>query len=162
MRRSWSLFAVSAWLTLQGCYEFIPTSTTTPPTGETVVLQISDRGRVALGERLGPGVTQIQGRVTSVADDQVSMSVASVGYVSGETSLWSGETMTMSREFVGNVSVRTFSKSRTWVAVGASVAVAGFFIATRGLSIFFNDLPKEPGDGTEGPVSFRLKFGISF
>lgn len=90
------------------------------------------------------------------------MSVASVGYVSGETSLWSGESMTMSREFVGNVSVRQLSKSRTWTAVGVSAAVAGFFVATRGLSIFFNDLPREPGEGPEGPVSFRLKLGFGF
>lgn len=162
MKRSWSPLVVTAWLALQGCYVYVPASTTTPPTGETVVLQISDRGRVALGERLGPGVTQIQGRVTSVGEEQVSMSVASVGYVSGETSLWSGETMTMSREFVGNVSVRQLSKSRTWVTVGASAAVAGFFIATRGLTIFFNDLPREPGDGGEGPASLRLKLGFSF
>lgn len=149
-------------MALQGCYVYVPASTTAPPTGETVVLQISDRGRVALGERLGPGVTKIQGRVTSVAEDQVSMSVASVGYVSGETTLWSGESMTMSREFVGNVEVRTLSKSRTWMAVGGAAAVAGFFIATRGLSIFFNDLPTEPGGDGEGPASLRLKLRFSF
>lgn len=162
MKRSWSSFLLVALLALQGCYVYAPVQSPVPSAGETVVLNISDRGRVALGERLGPGVTRIQGRVTSVADESVSMSVASVGYVSGERSLWSGESVSLSRDYVNTVEVRRLSKGRTWTLVGATTVVVGTFIATHGLISFFNDLPNGDDGGGEGPISFRLRVGLPF
>jgi hypothetical protein len=162
MKRSCSPFWMVALLALQGCYIYAPVQSPVPPTGQSVVLNISDRGRVALGERLGPGVTRIQGRVTSVEDESVSMSVAAVGYISGERSLWSGESVSLSRDFVNTVEVRQLSKSRTWMLVGATTVVVGTFIATHGLTAFFNDLPNDDGGPDGGPISFRLRVGLPF
>lgn len=162
MKKRWSSFTVVALLTLQGCYVYTPVYTSAPPTGESVVLNISDRGRVALGERLGPGVISIRGRVNSVAEEQLSLNVASVGYISGETSLWSGEAMSLSREYVSHVQVRKLSKSRTWMVVGATTVVVGTFIATRGLLSFLTDLTGGGGEGEPPPQSFRLNFGLRF
>jgi hypothetical protein len=146
-----------ALLALQGCYTYAPVQSSVPPTGETVVLNISDRGRVALGERLGPGVTRIQGRVTNVADQQLSLNVASVSYVSGERSLWSGESVSLDQDYVGTVEVRRLSKGRTWAAVGISTVAVAVFIATNGLQTLLGDLPDDDGDGGIGPVSLRLR-----
>lgn len=162
MKHSWSSLTVVALLTLQGCYVYAPVYTSAPPTGETVVLNISDRGRVALAERLGPGVTSIRGRVGTVAEEQLSVSVASVGYISGDNSLWSGESMSLSREYVSHVQVRKLSKSRTWVAVGATTVAVGTFIATRGLFSFLSNLTGGERDPGQGEQSLRLNFGLRF
>ena len=162
MRRTCSPLTIVALLALQGCYVNAPLLEPAPRPGETVVLQISDRGRVALAERLGTGVNRIQGRVTNVSDDLLSLNVASVAYISGDKSLWSGEAMTLNREMVGSTQVRRLSKARTWTAVGATTVVVGTFIATRGLFAFLGDLPDGPGDGGEGPTTFRLKIGFPF
>jgi hypothetical protein len=152
MRRTRASIALTALLASQGCYVTTPLVRPSPETGEVVVLQISDRGRVALADRLGAGVSRIQGRVQSASDDLLSLRVASVGYVSGETDAWSGETVTINREYVGTTQLRRFSRSRTWVAVGVTTLVAGSFIASRGLRTALVDLVSGSGGGTGGPA----------
>lgn len=162
MKRPWSSLTVVALLALQGCYINAPLQTSVPPTGKTVVLQISDQGRVSLGERLGPGVSQIQGRVTSVVEQQVAINVASVGYISGERSLWGGESVSLSRDFVSSIQIRKLSKSRTWIAVGATTVAVGAFMASRGLLAFFTNISDGGGPEPEPPASLRLNFGFHF
>lgn len=162
MKTPWSSLTVVALLTLQGCYVYTPLHTSVPPTGETVVLNISDRGRVALAERLGPGVISIRGRVATVAEQELSVSVASVGYISGDNSLWTGESMSLNREFVSHVQVRKLSKSRTWVAVGATTVAVGTFIATRGFFSFLSSLTGGEQDPGQGEQSLRLNFRFGF
>jgi hypothetical protein len=164
MKKSWSSLTVVALLTLQGCYVYTPLYTSAPPTGESVVLNISDRGRVALAERLGPGVISVKGRVATVAEEQMSINVSAVGYISGENSLWSGESMSLSREYVSNVQVRKLSKSRTWMTVGVTAVAVGTLIATRGLLVGFFGLDNgnDPGCDPNCPTSLRLNLGFRF
>jgi hypothetical protein len=162
MRRLCIHAMIVALPALQGCYTYLPLQATPPAAGESVQLQISDRGRVELSERLGHGVSRIEGRITGVNGDQYAINVSSIAYVSGENSLWSGESVRLSRDFVQQVQVRTLDKQRTWIAAGVTtVAVVGF-IASRGLLVdFFGGGSEEPSGG-EPPASFRLKFGFPF
>ena len=161
-RRPWISFSflIAAGQALQGCYVYVPLQSPTPAVGEAVQLQINDRGRVELGERLGPGVRSVSGRVTGVVEDQLALNVSSVRYVSGENSVWTGEAMRFSRSYVSFGEVRQLSKGRTWTVAGiATVAVVGF-IATRGLSAIFGGHSE---DGTpDPPASFRLDLGFRF
>ena len=140
---------------LAACYVTTPLDRPSPNAGEVVVLQISDQGRVALAERLGTGVARIQGRVQAASDDRLSLRVASIGYVSGETNRWSGEAVTIDREYVGTTRLRRLSRTRTWTAVGVTTIVIGSFIASRSLRSALTDLLSGPGEGTGGPVQLN-------
>jgi hypothetical protein len=145
MRCSSSLVLIAAAV-LQGCYTYVPLQTTTSPTvGERMVFHISDRGRVELGDRLGPGVTAIEGRVASNGSDVMSVSVIGVSYVSGERSTWSGETMRLDPGHVQFMRARRLDKGRTWLAAGAATVVVGAFIASRGLLGAFTG-ERDPGE----------------
>lgn len=145
---------------LQACYTYAPVQTTTPPVGETVLLQISDRGRVGLGERLGPGVAHIEGRVTQTNGDEYAINVFQVAYINGERSMWSGELVRLDRDFVAQLQERKLSKSRTWIAAGAATVAVTAFMASRGLLGFWTGDPEQPT--TEPPVSLRFGFGFHF
>ncbi len=139
-----TIFAVTA---LQGCYSYTPLETASVPIGETVELQVSDLGRVELSERLGRGVSTIEGRVTGTEGDQYLLDVFGISYLNGDHSKWSGESMRLDRGFVERASSRRLSKGRTWAAAGIAAVVVGTFIATQGLAGFAwggRDKPEPP------------------
>jgi hypothetical protein len=135
MPRQWLIVVVLA--VLQGCYTYAPLETGVPPVGERVELEISDRGRVELAERLGRGVMTIEGRLTAVTNDQYVLNVASVSYLGGETSRWSGESVRLARDQVEHAATRKLSRRRTWVMAAAIAVGVGVFIASRGLIVDF-------------------------
>lgn len=139
---------------LQGCYNYAPLETGVPAVGETVELQISDRGRLELNERLGRGVSKIEGRLTSVTDDLYLINVAAVSYLGGERNRWSGESMRLNRDYVDNAAVRKLSKRRTWIAASLAVVGVGVFIATRGLLVDFLGGSDDPSTDPP-PISLR-------
>jgi len=143
---------------LQGCYTYTPLQTAAPAIGETVQFQISDRGRVALGETMGSGVSSIEARITGATEDQFLIKVAGVVHMSGEKSTWSGESVRLNRDFVERVQLRKLSKSRSWVAaIGVSVAI-GTFIATRGLLGFNTGDRSDPIPDPPGSFRFPIRF----
>jgi hypothetical protein len=98
-----------------------------------LVLELNDRGRVALGDSIGPSGEEVEGTVTANSDSAYSLRVVRVGYLNGFSNNWNGEPLIVSRDLVGSVRERRFSRSRTWLtATGVSAAVVAF-IATRGL-----------------------------
>ena len=147
-----SLVAVLA----SGCYRTIPLETANPPVGETVSFIISDRGRVGLTDRLGPGVTRIDGRVVEVESDQYHISVFRIAQIGGTVSLWTGETMRLDRDFVDRLQGRQLSKKRTWLVAGGVTSAVVLFIATRGLHGMFNG-DEDPGDPPDPPDTRRVR-----
>lgn len=142
---------VAAMTALQGCYNYAPLDSGVAPVGETVEMQISDRGRVELGERLGRGVSKIEGRVTGAEGDIYMLNVFGVSYLSGDHSKWSGEAMRLDRSFVDRVATRHLSRGRTWAAVGVTAVAVGVLIATQGLAGFAFD--KRQPDPPPPPTS---------
>jgi hypothetical protein len=125
-------FTAGVVLLLQfGCYTYVP-ARSQPEPGSRVTLQISDQGRVALGERVGSGVTRIEGILVGSQDGDYVMRVYEVGSLNGN-SHWAGERVDVRQEHVVGIQERHFSKSRTALAVGASVAGVLIFAITRGL-----------------------------
>ena len=155
MRRSWLIIVLPGLAALTGCYAYVPFAETTPPVGQVLKLSISDRGRVELGERVGPGVAQLEGRVVSVDGDQLTLNVYRVEFISGESSQWSGESMRLNRDFVQRFSARRLSKSRTWLVAGVAVVAVTAFVASHGLFGFFTGEREDPTPPP--PTSLRLR-----
>lgn len=127
------------------CYANVPLSSA-PATGTPVVLEVNDRGRLALSESMGPSVGEIEGVLTSRTDSAYVVHVASVEYLNGNRTKWNGEAITVRADLVNRAAERRLSRSRTAlvaiVAAGATLA----FILTR--SIFGSGTPEgEPGEG---------------
>jgi hypothetical protein len=139
------LFALG---TAQGCYVYTPVVTTTP-VGTTLALDLSDRGRVGMGEQIGTSAKTIEGVLRTETDSAYVLNVSSVVYLNGQKNAWTGERLTLPRTMIANTRERRFSRSRT--ALAAAIGVGGViaFIASRGLLGLGNTSP-DPGPGPPG------------
>ncbi len=146
---------------LAGCYTYTPMSTgVAPAAGEAVALDITDAGRVQLGERFGPGVMRVEGRLTSDSEQQYALNVHRVAFFAAPPTRWSGEAVRIERGFVGSVWRRELSRGRTALAVGAVVAGAvGVFITTDLAGFFSGSTDPEPPP--PDPSSSRVGYGLT-
>jgi hypothetical protein len=143
--RARAFFALAAVIPLfQGCYEYVPIATATPPVGQLVELQVSDRGRVGLGERFGPGVQYIMGRLVSEQGNDLVVSVGSIKNIDGETHLWSGDTTRVNKDFIATVKGRQISTTRTALMALAGGAAVYLMISTKLLGAFSGSDDEEP------------------
>ena len=115
-----------------GCYVYTP-APVPPPQGSQVVLELNDRGRVALGDSIGPTGKEVEGTVVGSPDSSLLLSVARVGYLNGQSNKWNGERLSVARNLVDRATERRFSPARTWITVAAATAVTIAFIASRNL-----------------------------
>ena len=160
MRHAGRSVRVAVLATLTGCYTYVPLETAAPPVGESVALEITDQGRVSLGERFGPGVMRIEGRLTGTEGDQLLINVSRVANIRGEAAQWSGESVRLDRDFVGRLQERRLSKGRTWLAAGLTTAAIVALIATRGIYGFGSS--PEPTEPPPPPTSMVRGFRIAF
>jgi hypothetical protein len=144
--------AVSLLPGLDGCYTYKQSVTTAVQPGADVSLTITDQGRVGLGNRLGRGVLRVNGRVVNSRDSSDSVwvvQVSSVEMLAGQKTHWAGEEVRLPREYVSDVATREFSRGRTWLAVGVTVAAVALAIGTASLVAggSESDDTKPPPDG---------------
>ena len=93
-----------------GCYTYMPVApAASPVAGEPVALDITDAGRVGLAERFGPGLTRVEGRLTSPANQEYALSVHKVAFIGQPSSRWSGELVRIDRQYVTSVWQRKLS-----------------------------------------------------
>lgn len=149
--------AVAAVLLLPqviGCYQYVPVTAATPAAGQDVTIDISDRGRVALATQLGPGARRVHGRIIQAADTAYVLGLSGVEYL-GVPALakWSGEVVSVSRDYVTDVRERRLSRSRSWLAAGLVVvlaaAVSTIAIVGFGSEGGDNRTPPDGGGDTE-------------
>jgi hypothetical protein len=137
-----------------GCFTYAPLDTSsTVRAGEHVAVEVTDRGRVELGDRLGSGVLRIEGTLTRADTQEMVLNVWRVAMLDGGTARWSGESVRFRRDFAARVQTRTLNRPRTYLAAG--VGVVGLVLFTKafgldGLFIGGND----PDNGTP-PASSR-------
>jgi hypothetical protein len=124
----------------------------TPATGTTLVLDLNDRGRVVLGDQIGPSATKVEGEVASASDSVYSLRVSSVSYLNGQSNRWSGEPLAVPTNLVSQVKQRTFSRSRTAsLAVAAAAALAVLLKSTNlvGSGSGGGDVGRPPPSGSQ-------------
>jgi hypothetical protein len=128
-----------------GCYQYAPLDTSAGvQAGEHIAVEITDRGRAELGDRLGSGVLRLEGTLTRSDSTDLVMNVWRVAQIGGPTTRWSGESVRFRREFASRVESRTLNRARTLLVTGA--AVGGILVFTKqfGLLGF--------STGGEGPI----------
>ncbi len=118
-----------------GCYTYTPLDTSVGITpGEHVAVEINDRGRAELSDRIGTGVMRLEGYVTRTDSADMTMNVWRVAQIGGATSRWSGESVRFRREFVAGVHQRSLNRPRTWLVVG--LVGAGLYYLASSTSLF--------------------------
>ena len=137
-----------------GCFQYAPLDTSTGvQAGEHVAVEVTDRGRAELSERLGPGVLRLEGTLTRADSAEFVMNVWRVAQVSGPPSRWSGESVRFKREYASRVQQRTLNRGRTFLFAGATVA--GLVVFTRQFGLLgFSTGGEEPIEPPP-PVSSR-------
>ncbi len=130
---------------LQGCYETLPLQQGPPPTVETVQLTLNDKGRVTVADKLGTGVSKVEGTIRSQDAQSYSLAVSHVWQQNGSTSTWNGELVSIAKDATDGYQIRRYNKTRTLALVGAiTVAVVVFFLSTK-LIGGGTDPNKDPG-----------------
>jgi hypothetical protein len=128
--RTWRGIAALLLLATQvaACYTTRPIEGA-PKAGATVILEVNDRGRVELVDRVGQSVERIQGQLQSVTDSGYVLRVQSVRYLNGQLNQWSGEELTMPTAFVSRARQQEFSKTRTFLlAAGITAALVAVLV----------------------------------
>lgn len=138
----------------QGCYVY-PEVSTAPAPGRQLRLDLNDRGRVGLGGSLGQSAERLEGVLQADLDSAYSVKVVSVSYLNGQSNMWIGEPLMVSKAYVHSVSVREFSRSRTFLVAAAVVSGAVLLIASRGLFGSGTVDKEPPNPGPPGGPSFR-------
>jgi hypothetical protein len=141
----------------QACYNYVPVETPAPSVGERVAFEITDKGRVSLADRFGPGIAEIEGRVLDNEPNDYVINVYRVSQINGQSAMWSGERTQLSRDFVGSVRERQLSRARTAALVGG-IAAGVVLLTAKGMAGSYSGTP-EPQPGP-GPVSVRIPFRL--
>jgi hypothetical protein len=121
-----------AVLAVDGCYTY-SAAPAAPAPGTHLVLGLTDRGRVELGDSVGPGASSIEGTTVMSTDSAYSLRVTKVSYLNGQSNEWTGEALLVPKNLVTNAREQRFSRSRSWVAAAAVGGGLIAFIASRGL-----------------------------
>jgi hypothetical protein len=136
-----------------GCYTLQPIGGSTPDVGQRLALDINDQGRMALGGSIGPEIGAIEGRLVSQENGEFLLAVSHVRFLRGGEQTWTGERVSIKRDFVGTAYERRFHKGRT--ALLSAVIVAGVVAvaASQDLFGFGQDPRTDPPD--DPPIDLR-------
>jgi uncharacterized protein (DUF58 family) len=134
-------------LVCTACYAYTPVQTPPAP-GTQVALEVTDEGRVALNEKIGPGVVRLEGTLAGVEGNELLVDASAVRQVRGYIADLGGVRVRLPQRFVTRMDQRQLSRKRT-LLVGASIVgtIAAFFVA-KGFS--GRSTPPE-GSGGGGP-----------
>lgn len=133
---------------LAACYTYRPV-VTVPAPDTHLALVLNDQGRVGAGSYIGPAAVRVEGTLVEATDTGYVLRVSAVEGISGARQRWTGEIVTLRRDYVANVLERRLSTGRT---VAAAVGFGGTvvaLIATQGLGVLGggDDTKKPPGNG---------------
>lgn len=136
-----------ALMSVTACYQNVPLSSAAAAPRTRVVLDLNDRGRVGMGERLGAEVASVEGRLERASDSVIVVQITQIVDLRGASTKWAGESVDVRRDYVSNVRERRFSRVRTAIVAGVVVVALGALIATRGL---FGLGGSDDGKGSDG------------
>ena len=138
-------------LSLQiGCYTYQPLQTSVPATGDRIAVVLNDRGRFALGDRLGASVDRVEGLLVGGDSASVSLMVYGTTDLRGSSSTWTGERVQVPKDAITGYQGRQFSKRRTYLLVGSMVAAVVASVLMTNLNVFGGLTHADPGGGTTG------------
>jgi len=115
-----------------GCYSYVPVPSPVPA-GTRVAVDLNDRGRADLRGTIGAEIARVEGSLVHNSDTAFVVNVFETRGMSGQQARWGGETVSLRREYVRQITERRFSRSRTTVGLVAGAAGVLAFILTRNL-----------------------------
>ena len=137
---------------LGACYSYrlVPSAQIQPATRVSVVL--SDYGRLEASKQIGPQAMRVEGAVLSTNDTAYLLSVTGVKPIAGSWVRWSGEPVTMRRDYVAFTYERRPSRGRTiLLLVGATFTALTVMVNFNILGFGNLAIPLIPGaDGDPG------------
>lgn len=122
--RTGSASLVIGFLLMTACHNYVPVTSQSVAPGRMAQVRLTDRGAADLAQFVGPYARVIEGRVASIDDSTIAMSVTELTRANDVTETWRGERVTVPRSNVAELSLAQFSKSRTGVLI-AGMALVG-------------------------------------
>lgn len=116
-----------------GCYQLVPLDAAPASAGRTVVLELTDQGRVALVSSVGPGVRTMTGSLVSMSETHVVLRLSQVVDLNNIPQTWAGESLSVERRHLARAIERRPDRVRTALLAGAVSAVVIGFFANRSL-----------------------------
>ncbi|HEX6051016.1 MAG TPA: hypothetical protein VFZ21_17170 [Gemmatimonadaceae bacterium] len=129
------------------CFSYVPVRSAPAP-GAQVALEVTDEGRVALNEKIGPGVVRLEGTLAGVEGDELLVDATAATQFRGYISELGGVRVRLPQRYVTRIDERQFSRRRTLLVVGGVVAVVAGFFATK-ISGRSTPAEEEPGGGPD-------------
>lgn len=162
MRCAVTLAGLTGMLALcTGCYTYMP-APSAPVVGSEVAVILTDRGRVALNDRVGPEMDELRGRLVSSTDSTVTLSMMESVSLRGVSANWTAEVLTLGRDHFGSIRLKQFSRGRTSVVAGGFAAAMAMVVLTTSLvGGNSNTTPSTPPGG-EPPASRVTALTIPF
>jgi hypothetical protein len=136
---------------LGACYTY-RTLPSTPPPQTRVSLMLNDVGRAETARQIGAGTDMIEGSMLAASDTAYLLAVASVKPLRGALVRWSGEQVSVRRDYVARMYERRIAKGRTALFVGSIAFLALTAMVNFDILGFGGlDIPIIPGaDGDPG------------
>jgi len=134
---------------LGACYTYSPSLVTPLPSAQIAVV-LSDFGRSEASPQIGPQAARLEGAVVTASDSGYLVAVSGVKAIAGSWVRWTGETVSLRRDYVAFMYERRFSKSRT--ALFAAGVAGALGVAVFGLDLFgigadrLENVPNAGGD----------------
>ncbi len=128
LRRRAIVCVLAASLMLQqACYTSVPVAgASTMPAG-LVTIQVNERGRLLVGNKLGSLVDKVVGRIVRADSVNIEVAVETAEDVRGSMARWGGERFTIPREGIGTMAEKKVSRWRTALLLGG--VVVGIVVA---------------------------------
>jgi hypothetical protein len=149
--------ALALALLLAGCSSLQPVQGPVPAPGTRLAFDVNDAGRVALGGAMGPEIAQVEGQLLGNENGAYLVAVSGVTYLRGGHQTWSGETVRLRPEYIGNTYERKASTGRS-IAMGVAT-VGGFtvFLVGRSLVTGGQDEDDDGDDDKPLPQERRIR-----
>ncbi len=132
-RRFGAVAASLGLLVQMGCYQYQPTGGVSPAVGQQVRVSLTDAGRAQLSDQLGESIDWVQGTLAAVDTASLTVDVATTRNLRGGYATWFGDRVQLPTRGVNQVTVREFSRGRSWLLAGG--IVAGLVVVSKVLSL---------------------------
>jgi hypothetical protein len=127
-----TLSVAAATLLTTACHTYTPIAGQDVTPGGTVRVRLTDNGAVSVAPSVGPYARSMEGRVSSISDSAMVLSVTELTRANGQEETWRGESVTVPRSGVADMAVPKLSSTRSWLLAGGLVAGAAALGAVLG------------------------------
>ena len=108
-------------LLLNACYHYVPLAQPEVVTTTLVSAEISTQGAGEMAGVIGPGISEVRGRVLDADEESITLAMSSVTDARGIETEWKGEPVRFPRLYLADITQRRFSLGRTLLLSGAAV-----------------------------------------